>query len=104
MGWRERVRELLLAGGALVVGGCSNGGSGVSVPCGNANPDPCICGRPEVDSLAKMQCDQKQACEADGGIWDGYLPPDAAPGTVVTQRCLTLKAGSDALVPVGGDD
>src|SRR3954466_16078942 len=40
--WRDRLRLLTLAGGALsATTACT------AFPCGNANPDPCICGRPD---------------------------------------------------------
>ena len=75
MGWRDRILQLTLAGGALSLAACSSGGpSGLpGIPCGNANPDPCICGRPESDPAAKAACDAKTACEADGGVWTGYV-------------------------------
>jgi hypothetical protein len=74
MAWRDRLRELMLAGGALAIGGCSSG-----VPCGNGNPDPCLCGRPDEDPVAKMQCEQKKACVAEGGIWNPYTVTGTGP-------------------------
>jgi hypothetical protein len=83
MAWRERLRELALAGGALAIGGCSSG-----FPCGNANPDPCICGRPDSDPVAKMQCEQKRACVADGGTWDPYTASDGPGGPLSPPHCV----------------
>jgi hypothetical protein len=59
--WQARIRQLLLAGGSIsFVGslGCQQG-----PPCGNANSDPCICGRPQT------LCDEKKSCEGSGGTW-----------------------------------
>jgi hypothetical protein len=64
MSWKNRLRDLLLAGGVLALGGCN-----LNSMCGNANPDPCICGRPESDPAAKAACSAKRACESDGGVW-----------------------------------
>jgi len=72
MSWRQRLRQMTLAGGVLSAASCGgNGilGLGPSFPCGNANPDPCICGRPAADPEAKAECDIKTACEAKGGIY-----------------------------------
>jgi hypothetical protein len=100
MSWRRRLQELVLAGGAFAVAGCSGasrggggaphgdgaggtgglggaagsggtggdvGGSGgngnYGVPCGNANSDPCICGR----GVGDPRCAARDACEAMGG-------------------------------------
>jgi hypothetical protein len=70
---------MTLAGGIASVAGCGLPGLG-GVPCGNANPDPCICGRPAADPYLKVQCDVKKACEADGGTYttiyaDGAIQP-----------------------------
>lgn len=81
MSWQRRLQEIALAGGAIALGGCADAPS-ATVPCGNANPDPCICGRPDKDPVAKMLCDEKMACEAEGGVWQGSGPviPDAGAG------------------------
>ena len=87
--WKQRLRDMVLAGGALAtaacggttqgggsadVGGTADGGGG-GLPdffCGNGNPDPCICNRPERSASDKALCDQKKACEARGGeFWYG---------------------------------
>jgi hypothetical protein len=89
MGWRRRLQEVVLAGGAFCFAGCGGGhrghrldggltqadaadaadtGSTVpGIPCGNANPDPCICGRPQASPEAKELCDATTACVAMGG-------------------------------------
>jgi hypothetical protein len=41
-----------------------------SIPCGNANPDPCICDRPKASVEAKALCDAQMACKAMGGRFD----------------------------------
>jgi hypothetical protein len=67
---------MTLAGGVLSAASCGgNGilGLGSSIPCGNANPDPCICGRPAADLEAKNQCDIKTAYDAKGGIYTQTL-------------------------------
>jgi len=63
----------------VALGGCSMpGNGGPIIPCGNANPDPCICGRPESSPQAKMLCDDKMACEAAGGVWEPFVVVDPA--------------------------
>ena len=83
MNWEKRLRELLLAGGTLALVGCSDGspegnlpdsqggqGGGGRLFCGNANPDPCICGRPQESNASAQLCERQQACEARGGTFD----------------------------------
>ena len=100
MAWRNRLRELLLAGGALAISGCSSSlpvgdgtGGSLGVPCGNANPDPCICGRPDASEVSAMQCDQKMACEADGGKWDPYMTQ--VDGALLSPHCIPPDGGVD---------
>lgn len=103
MTWEQRLREMVLAGGALALGACSSGSSGgAATPdagsvqdsgeadqqvgeCCNANPDPCCphqyCGAPMTSA-----CAQEQACEAEGGTWN-----DSNPGA-----CLYDAGESDA--------
>ena len=50
-----------------------------TIPCGNANPDPCICDRPKTDPAAARDCESKKACEAKGGLWDSIGPPCVRP-------------------------
>jgi hypothetical protein len=91
MGWKDRLDDLLLAGGLLTMLHC--GTSGPPVPCGNANPDPCICGRPEQSPQYKAQCDALKACEASGGHWNGpsLTDPD---GDVVGGGCAHAGGGT----------
>jgi hypothetical protein len=68
MTWRRRLVELACAGGTLA--GCWQRGyqdPRPGIPCGNANPDPCICGRSPPDT---PQCIAEQECEDDGGFWN----------------------------------
>jgi hypothetical protein len=58
------------AAGAANTGGTLGTGGNSPFPCGNANPDPCICGRPDASSGAATACGQKTACEAAGGVWN----------------------------------
>jgi hypothetical protein len=74
--WRDRIRQITLAGGALSLASCGDPLGLSGVPCGNANPDPCICGRPESSAESKAQCDAKHACQAAGGVWDPYYVND----------------------------
>jgi hypothetical protein len=73
------------------MGGCASSGN-----CGNANPDPCICGRPDSDPVAKMQCTEKRACEAEGGVWN---PTEiiAVDGGITAPHCeaASSDAGTD---------
>lgn len=96
MDWELRLKALLLAGGTMAALGCSditNDGSG-GVPCGNANPDPCICGRPNASDAAAALCDEAKACQSQGGAFEPFTvnEPD---GGVVTLNCAP-DAGSDA--------
>ena len=67
MSWRKRLEAIALAGGSIALSACIIGGG---PPCGNANPDPCICGRPDNDPNARAECDAETACKANGGEWD----------------------------------
>lgn len=56
------------AGGGGIPGtGGLFGTGGVGIPCGNANPDPCICGRPEASAAAADLCVKSMDCKAAGG-------------------------------------
>lgn len=64
--WQKRLRDLVLAGGTLAAAACSSNGSGnPSVPCCNANPDPC-CTYQSCNAPMSPAC----ACRLDGGIYD----------------------------------
>jgi hypothetical protein len=81
MSWEQRLREMVLAGGALAAAGCSDNSGSVSdasvsdagnpsIFCCNASPDPCCiylhCGGP-ITAI----CNEEMACEAEGGTWNG---------------------------------
>ncbi|MBS2022427.1 MAG: hypothetical protein JST92_08455 [Deltaproteobacteria bacterium] len=63
MGWKERLRELAVAGG-LVAAGASCGGS--AIPACNANPDPC-CSAPQSSACATYT-----SCLNEGGWGVSY--------------------------------
>ena len=67
MSWRQRLLELAVAGGTLtVLPGCP---AVIPGGCGNANPDPCICGRtPPTDP----QCVAEKTCADHGGEWEFF--------------------------------
>jgi hypothetical protein len=56
------------AGGGDGAGGVGGGGTGgfSAIPCGNANPDPCICDRAGSGPDAALMCG---TCSANGGKW-----------------------------------
>jgi|GEM_PF-4707118 len=60
MTWKNRLAQLVLAGGSLTLTGCLTG-----FAC-NANPDPC-CPAPNGDA-----CKVATACRRAGGYYDGY--------------------------------
>jgi hypothetical protein len=84
MTWQRRILELVCAGGTYTaLAGCPGG---FPVPCGNANPDPCICGRNPPDS---PECRAETACQDEGGTWYPYgerTVLDAGSG--VTGQCV----------------
>jgi hypothetical protein len=100
MTWRRRLIELACAGGALasqsscvpiVVGGC-----------GNANPDPCVCGR-TPDPQHSPQCIAEQQCKQMGGFWEFFGGSNATTdaGVTLEGRCEGYQkdAGIDAPPP-----
>jgi hypothetical protein len=95
MSWQRRLQEIALAGGAITLGSCSILGDdgGFHAPCGNANPDPCICGRPERDPGAKILCDQKMACEAQGGTWTPFPAPAVTDAGTGATNCQLPQDG-----------
>ncbi len=103
MGWKGRLRELVLAGGAFGLGACMSTEARPGIPCGNVNPDPCICGRPSSDPVLRMQCDQKHACEANGGVWDPFYTTSVE-GVTIDPHCeMTDAADSVDGTADGGD-
>jgi hypothetical protein len=85
MGWRERLRQLVLAGGSLALTGCGGG-------CCNANPDPC-CSAPH-----SQECTAWMACEAEGGHND-YVPDPSAQCGNGTLRLACVHPGEDLAIP-----
>jgi hypothetical protein len=77
------------AGGSLATGGAggtSATGGGFMFPCGNASPDPCICGRSDGNAALMDLCTEKQQCLDHGGQW-AYVFTSA--GGVTTGSCST---------------
>jgi len=97
MSWRQRLIELAVAGGTLVPQpGCVPGTGGPG--CGNANPDPCICGK-TPDPAHDPQCIAERTCTDNGGYWDFYSnAPATDAGVGLWGRCegFPLDAGLDA--------
>lgn len=93
MDWKKRAREILLAGGTLSGMACDG------IPCGNANSDPCICGRPDESQAAQLACNQYRACTSDGGQWSSGGQTDVDGASVsVPSHCVFTDAASS-----GGD-
>ena len=93
MGWHRRFLELLCAGGALTpLTACPQQMNW----CGNANPDPCICGRTPADS---PQCKAESACSDGGGTWEFF---EGSPNPPIEGYCVAMKMdaaiGPDASV------
>jgi hypothetical protein len=68
--------------------------------CGNANPDPCICGRSPDTS---PQCVAEKTCKDHGGSWEfdnAGVPPQPDGGTQLWGYCggYPHDAGPDAPV------
>jgi hypothetical protein len=108
MSWEDRLREMVLAGGVLLAGcnnqvGAGSGGTGGTpgVPCGNASPDPCICGRPAASSAAFAECEAKTACEASGAAWL-VAPYTDTMGVLHYGYCQTDAGVDDATDDGGG--
>jgi len=115
MRWEQRLRDMILAGGALVAGACVDHGTDVvanvqpspSYACCNANYDPC-CTCDGLDAaIDPVACSQQTACEADGGavVFDVLggssrceLPQDAAPADDAST--VGPSDGADDVVPM----
>ncbi len=150
MGWQERLRQMVLAGGVLLAGcgtneklgadatggaagagtggvggasqtantgggpgiggagGASTGGNtgsgGFSIPCGNASPDPCICGRPDASSAAAEACSELTACQAAGGIWWSGTGPWGTGGQCKSDGGVPVLDGGPAHAGGGSQD
>ena len=87
MTWKDRIRQMALAGGALSLSACSSAPGTNGIPCGNANPDPCICGRPNASPQAQAECSAKISCETAGGVWNPVSVTDSTTGVTVPPHC-----------------
>ncbi len=82
------------AGGAAGQGGASSardGGADAHTDgggCPSQNPDPCICGRPDANSISAAECVREKACRAAGGVWEPYYV-ELAEGGSYGPRCQT---------------
>ncbi len=112
MAWEDRLRDLAIAGGLMAAMGCSSTSNGTDtvdggdaaetggIPCGNANPDPCICGRPDTDPVSAAQCTAEKACVAKGGTYrsgtcDGLDSGPADAGSDATDATDATDASGD---------
>jgi hypothetical protein len=99
--WQRRLRDLVLAGGAVAAASaCSSdgllGGAG-GTSCCNANPDPCCpvlyCGAPMTPACS---------CQQDGGSWDysrSTCGPAQAPDAGSADGSTDAAAPRDGSVP-----
>jgi hypothetical protein len=94
---------MILAGGAFSLTACGGGlnqtgpdGPLVGGGCGNASPDPCICGRPDANADAAAACDAQLACQAAGGTYIPYYASDSAGVTTPPHCVFDGGAGPDA--------
>jgi hypothetical protein len=102
MSWEQRLREMILAGGALAItacggstaapgtsgsgdnsqfggdggdatGGDPTAGSSSAGVCCNADPDPCCTCMGEItEADPESACGHELACQAAGGTWNPY--------------------------------
>jgi hypothetical protein len=94
MSWQARLRNIVLAGGAVA---CREGATGPGTNGGavcNANPDPCCQLQLQpVDANTPMalECAAAKACRASGGAWsDPYITGHEDGGV---PHCVQLDAG-----------
>jgi hypothetical protein len=90
MTWHRRFVELVCAGGTLA--GCLQHRG---IPCGNADPDPCICGRSPPDT---PRCRAEQQCDDSGGFWQIDLVQAGSAG--IAGECVLPDAG--VILDAGG--
>lgn len=122
MAWEQRLKEMLLAGGALATAACSSASSGTGATgsdagnpgsdastdagssdvtvggfdgsgCCNAAPDPC-CEYLYCDASISPTCSQEMTCEAEGGMW-------SYSGCSLTQDAGTGDASEDGAIDGG---
>jgi hypothetical protein len=67
--------------------------------CGNANPDPCICGRPKENPVAATLCAQEKTCLAHGGQWNFFVNVPTKYGTELVETCVGFDAGAPIIRP-----
>ncbi len=122
MNWERRLREMVLAGGALAAGACSGGGAtnaaDAGVPssphesgasddasegigsggvCCNADPDPCCTCTGEITEAAvDSPCGRELACQAAGGTWEPYIVAGQPGGGVILPHCEFEASDDDA--------
>jgi hypothetical protein len=105
MSWQRRLMELACAGGTLA-GGCMESSNQEFIfPCGNGNPDPCICNR-TPDPEHSPQCIAENTCKANGGSWalfDSSPLPTVDAGSQLFGHCegYPKDAGVDAPRTIG---
>jgi hypothetical protein len=83
--WEARWRDLILAGGVVLVAGCSS----ERTQCCNLSSDPCCdvkCG-----GQVTAECRAKRQCEAAGGTYGGSYNP--SPGVMATTCSFVHDAG-----------
>jgi hypothetical protein len=122
MNWEHRLREMVLAGGALAVAACGDNGSSVSEAgigseagvgsdagalapdsgaigpgafCCNANGDPC-CPVLYCDAAMSAACSAEMACQAEGGTWSFGVQDCSFPGDGGPSDAPADGAPSDA--------
>jgi hypothetical protein len=98
MGWEARLRDLILAGGAIVAasGACTSN----SEHCCNLSMDPCCdvqCG-----GAVSSECRAKMQCEAAGGTYGGAYNP--SPGVMATTCTFMVRSSDDASTEDAGED
>ena len=131
MSWEQRLREMILAGGALAAtacggstaapgtagsgdnsefggvggdatGGDATAGSSSAGVCCNADPDPCCTCTGEItEADPESACGHDLACQAAGGTWNPY---DNSYNGVVTPPHCEFEASdedADACAPSG---
>jgi hypothetical protein len=108
MNWEQRLRDMILAGGAMVAAACSgNGASGAAQDppdaneptpvCCNGYVDPCSLNGP--DGAISSTCKLAMECESRGGSWLGSCIEPSEPPPLA----MPDNAPPDAETPDGGN-
>jgi hypothetical protein len=101
MNWDRRLREMILAGGALAATACDGSTSAAQIGdatarsddgshfvCCNADPDPCCtCTGVIADFDAEYGCGQEMAYQAAGGTWEATFMGGQPDGGVAPPHC-----------------